>query len=124
MANAQWPNPGSAATNFFYQGNKAEFSSTTSPSSAWGLKLYNISAIADTMSFAVGTGTVAVRRNPGGLQPVSTESSSGVADLFDLRGVRLARSANSPGIVPADPYAPGIYLERVSERDIRVLSVK
>jgi M6 family metalloprotease-like protein len=118
MANAQWPNPGSAATDFFYQGNKAEFSS------AWGLKIYNISAIADTMSFTVGTGTVAIHRYPGCLQPVSTESSFGVADLFDLRGVRITRSANRQGIVPVYPFAPGIYLERVSERDIKVFSVK
>jgi hypothetical protein len=58
MAEAQWPNPGSAATDFFYSTNKSEFSSTTKPSSLWGLKIYSISTVTDSMTFYVGTGTV------------------------------------------------------------------
>lgn len=124
MAKTQWPNPGSAATDFFYQGNKAEFSSTTNPPSAWGLRIYNISAIADTMSFIVGTGTVAVPYGPGALQPVATVRSSGVAELFNLQGVRIARAADRQGIMPAFRHAPGMYLEIDAKSGIRTFRVK
>ena len=64
MASAQWPSPGSMATDFYFKGNNAEFSSTSTPASSWGLRIYNISAVADTMTFTVGTGTVAFQEPP------------------------------------------------------------
>ena len=57
MAAAQWPNPGSAASDFFYAPNKSGFSASTTPASQWGLRIYNIGPIADTMTFSVGAGT-------------------------------------------------------------------
>jgi M6 family metalloprotease-like protein len=62
LARAKWPNPGSRASDFFHKGNKPEFSSSTNPASSWGLRIYNISSIADTMSFTVGTGAVTNRK--------------------------------------------------------------
>jgi M6 family metalloprotease-like protein len=59
----QWPSPGSDAKDFFYQGHLAEFTSTTNPKPAWNngqaaaLRVHSIGPIADTMTFAVGTGT-------------------------------------------------------------------
>jgi hypothetical protein len=61
MAAEQWPSPGSAPSDFFFKGNNAEFSSSTKPASLWGLKIYNISAASDTMTFYIGTGTVPVQ---------------------------------------------------------------
>jgi M6 family metalloprotease-like protein len=60
MAASQWPGPGSAATDFFSSANKADFSSATTPKSEWGLKIYKISAVTDSMIFSVGTGIVPV----------------------------------------------------------------
>jgi M6 family metalloprotease-like protein len=64
MAKDQWPSPGSASSDFFFKGNNAEFSSTSKPASLWGLKIYNVSAASDTMTFYTGTGTVPVLHHP------------------------------------------------------------
>jgi M6 family metalloprotease-like protein len=111
MANAQWPNPGSAAADFFYQANKAEFSSTTNPASLWGLRIYSISALADTMNFYVGTGPVAARQ-AGGLQLVHPAVSTGPAALFNLKGVRVGWFGSDGKMLGLDnrPLAPGGYV--------------
>lgn len=57
-----WPSPGSAATDLFAKGGKAELSPQTQPSTNWnngsasGLRVYDISAPGVTMEFSVGTG--------------------------------------------------------------------
>jgi M6 family metalloprotease-like protein len=58
MAVSQWPNPGSATTDFFYSPNRSEFSSISTPAASWGLKMYAISAVSDTMQFSVGNGEI------------------------------------------------------------------
>jgi M6 family metalloprotease-like protein len=66
MASAQWPSPGSAASDFFHSGTRAEVSDNTTPNLKWyngsssGLRIHSIGPAADTMSFAVGNGVVAV----------------------------------------------------------------
>ena len=60
LAAEQWPNPGYNARDFFNRENNAEFSVTTKPASSWGLKIYDISEAGATMTFKVGTGTVAL----------------------------------------------------------------
>ncbi len=57
-----WPRPGSDPADFFHQARNAEFSSDTRPASRWnngtpsGLRIYDVSAISDEMTFSVGTG--------------------------------------------------------------------
>lgn len=94
MAEEQWPNPGSAATDFYYSTYKSEFSSTTKPASLWGLKIYNISPVADSMTFYVGTGTVPAH---GGLclLPVTNASEKMPRSLFNLKGQRVGRATVS-----------------------------
>ncbi len=56
----QWPSPGSDPEDFFASETHAEFSSETTPASRWndgsesGLRIYEISASAPEMTFAVG----------------------------------------------------------------------
>jgi M6 family metalloprotease-like protein len=58
-----WPEPGSEQADFYVAGGNAELSASTNPSSAWnddsasGLRLYDVSASGESMTFAVGTGT-------------------------------------------------------------------
>lgn len=58
-----WPEPGSEQADFYVASGNAELSSSTNPSSVWnddspsGLRLYDVSASGDSMTFAVGTGT-------------------------------------------------------------------
>jgi len=58
-----WPEPGSEQADFYTAGTNAELSASTNPSSAWnddsasGLRLYEVSASGESMTFAVGTGT-------------------------------------------------------------------
>lgn len=87
MSNEQWPNPGNAATDFFYQGNKTEFSSTSNPASLWGLRIYNISSITDTMSFSVGLTAVAARNIQ--MHLVSQVPFTTTSPHYNLRGVRI-----------------------------------
>lgn len=66
MASAQWPGPGSAASDFFHAGTRSEVSDNTTPGLRWyngansGLRIHDIGPAADTMGFAVGTGAVAL----------------------------------------------------------------
>lgn len=66
MASDQWPSPGSAASDFFHAGTRAEVSDNTAPNLKWyngspsGLRIHAIGPAADTMAFAVGTGAVAL----------------------------------------------------------------
>jgi M6 family metalloprotease-like protein/MYXO-CTERM domain-containing protein len=59
----QWPMPGSDAADFYRSGGVTELSASTNPASDWndgsesGLRVYEISASADVMTFAVGHGT-------------------------------------------------------------------
>ncbi len=70
LAGAQWPNPGSAVNDFFFQGNRAEISSTTSPSCKWndgsasGLRIHAIGPAGDAIAFEVGYGVVGLSRLP------------------------------------------------------------
>lgn len=59
----QWPMPGSDAADFYRAGGNTELSATTNPSAKWNdgsdsrLRLYEVSASGDLMTFAVGHGT-------------------------------------------------------------------
>ena len=111
MAGGQWPDPGSMATDFYYSTNKTEFSSTTNPASLWGLRIYNISAIADTMKFTVGTGT------PSEIAPghsnVSTESfrkSLEPMPLFNVKGMFVGYLKNGKVVSSTGSVVPkGIF---------------
>ena len=58
-----WPDPGSEQADFYTATGNAELSASTKPASAWndgsvsGLRLYEVSKSAASMTFAVGTGT-------------------------------------------------------------------
>jgi M6 family metalloprotease-like protein len=58
-----WPEPGSEQADFYTASGNDELSANTEPSSAWnddsasGLRLYEVSASGESMTFAVGTGT-------------------------------------------------------------------
>jgi M6 family metalloprotease-like protein len=58
-----WPEPGSEQADFYTASGSRELSASTNPSSAWnedsasGLKLYDVSASGESMTFTVGTGT-------------------------------------------------------------------
>jgi M6 family metalloprotease-like protein len=88
MASAQWPGPGSAASDFFHAGTRSEVSDNTAPSLKWysgsnsGLRIHGIGPVSDTMSFAVGTGVVAVLPAQGLAKPM------GHGAYFDLLGRR------------------------------------
>lgn len=57
-----WPSPGSDPDDFFHAGHNAEFADATSPPSEWndgsgsGLRIHEISANDEVMTFAVGAG--------------------------------------------------------------------
>lgn len=99
MAAAQWPNPGSAPADFFYSANKTEFSATTTPAATWGLRMYNISAIADTMAFSVGTGVVAIHETvPGGF--ASGMSYCNSSPVYNLLGVQTGIVTAGQSVLP------------------------
>lgn len=58
-----WPEPGSEQADFYTAAGNHELSASTTPSSNWndgsasGLRLYDVSASGESMTFAVGTGT-------------------------------------------------------------------
>jgi len=58
-----WPEPGSEQADFYTASGNAELAASTNPSSAWnddsasGLRLYDVSASGESMTFTVGTGT-------------------------------------------------------------------
>lgn len=58
-----WPEPGSEQADFYTAAGNAELAANTTPSSAWndgspsGLRLYDVSASGESMTFTVGTGT-------------------------------------------------------------------
>jgi M6 family metalloprotease-like protein len=58
-----WPEPGSEQADFYTASGNSELSASTNPSSAWnddsasGLRLYDVSASGESMTFTVGTGT-------------------------------------------------------------------
>lgn len=117
MAAEQWPSPGSAATDFFYQENRNEYSATTNPASLWGLRIYNISAAADTMQFSVGTKPVAVR--PEVALPVMVSKNQGGA-LFDLRGARVRGGTDAYGN-ELQTLPSGVFIRRVSAHQALLL---
>ena len=124
MAAAQWPSPGSAASDFFFQANKAEFSSATTPASAWGLRIYNISGLADTMSFYVGTGVVSSRL-PERLA-VHSAVYGGRNVLFNLKGERVGRIEQGGNIFlqMRGHCAPGTYVARTPADLFNLLSLQ
>ncbi|MBN1760208.1 MAG: M6 family metalloprotease domain-containing protein [Chitinispirillaceae bacterium] len=100
MAADQWPSPGSAAKDFFYSGNNTEFSSATNPAAAWGLKIYDISTVSDTMQFSVGTGVVATHQPAGAFPSIAVNSP--MLPIFDL----LGRNLTIPPINNIADYTP------------------
>lgn len=80
-----WPSPGSDADDFFHSGTRAEFSSTTMPSSKWndgsasGLRLHSISASGAEMTFSVGTGIAGAPAPSGGSGGIAGASNGGRA---------------------------------------------
>jgi M6 family metalloprotease-like protein len=58
-----WPDPGSEQADFYTASGNAELSASTNPSSAWndrsasGLRIYDVSASGESMTFTVGNGT-------------------------------------------------------------------
>jgi M6 family metalloprotease-like protein len=95
LSETNWPSPGSAATDFFYQGNNSELGDTTKPTSAWnngsasGLRIYDISANAPQMTFSVGTGIIADGGADAGpdagrdISPDSARDTNGMRDAKD-----------------------------------------
>jgi M6 family metalloprotease-like protein len=83
----QWPMPGSDEDDFFHAGTSSEVSDSTSPSTHFndgddsGLRIYEISADGDMMTFAVGTGTpgpgLGGAGGTGGAGPIPTGGTSG-----------------------------------------------
>jgi M6 family metalloprotease-like protein len=115
MAGAQWPSPGSAATDFFYSANKTDFSSATTPAAAWGLKIYNISAISDTMRFYLGTGTVPVRNETVYAIKTPLTALQGPLSVFNPAGQRVGvlNSITSARMQPATHFAcSGFYITK------------
>jgi M6 family metalloprotease-like protein len=106
MAATQWPSPGSAATDFFYRSNKAEFSSATNPAALWGLRLYNVSDAAASMTFSVGTGTVSVNA-PGGWSLLPVASPYSPVQVFNLAGQQTRATSPLPATIPK---SNGIYI--------------
>jgi M6 family metalloprotease-like protein len=103
MANDQWPAPGYAGGDFFNAENNSVFSEESDPASAWGLKIYDISAAGDTMTFKVGTGIVAA----GKLRPASggyRYNRNGVVAHLNLLG-RVAGER-----IHGDAVASGYYI--------------
>lgn len=116
MAAAQWPSPGSAATDFFYSANKTEFSSTTNPASAWGLRIYGISAIADTMTFSAGTGVITIHQTePKGFPSVLSSCDNGT--VFNLLGIRSGFYNSNRSVFRRGGQSPGsgIYIVQLPQ---------
>lgn len=86
LASAQWPNPGFDTNDFFNAETTDEFSAATKPASHWGLRIYNISAAGDTMSFAVGTGIIVSNQLPLPPSTVRPSSSNAMIARYDLLG--------------------------------------
>jgi M6 family metalloprotease-like protein len=104
-----WPDPGTAATDFFYKGNNSEISGTTKPASTWnsgsasGLRIYDISANGPQMTFSVGTGPIpdggAV--TPDARQASPDASADSARDTNGPRDVRDATGIGAGGSVAA-----------------------
>jgi MYXO-CTERM domain-containing protein len=79
LGGTTWPDPGSDPEDFFHAGSAEEVSDETSPSTHWndgsasGLRVYDISESAETMTFTVGTGT------PEDLTPIYPDNSAGAS---------------------------------------------
>ena len=113
LAGDQWPSPGSAAKDFFYSGNNAEFSSGTSPAASWGLKLYDMTVAADTMQFSVGTGVVATHEP---INPIRSYTVNSMPlPVFDLLG-RDRTFPSFSGISGGIPTSNGMFILRQSSR--------
>jgi len=91
LAKEQWPSPGFDAKDFFNSANNATFAATTTPASTLGLRIYEVSAAAETMSFKVGTGIVAAEVPH--IKPVNAGTiGNETVPLFNL----LGRAIGSP----------------------------
>jgi M6 family metalloprotease-like protein len=104
LAGDQWPSPGSSAADFFPYGGKTEFSAQTAAAgsrwndgSASGLRIYNIGAAGDPMTFTVGTGVAAAFADP---RPKAAAVSVR-GHWFDLKGARHGGSAPRWPLLPA-----------------------
>jgi M6 family metalloprotease-like protein len=91
-----WPEPGSEQADFYVAGGNAELSASTNPSSAWndesasGLRLYEVSASAESMTFAVGTGTpdpgIGGAGGTGGVVAGGAPGGGGLAPVAGMAG--------------------------------------
>ena len=103
LGGTTWPSPGSDADDFFHAGSADEISDETSPSTHWndgsasGLRVYDISESAETMTFTVGTGT------PEDLTPIYPDdnsagaSSTGGAGNSGAGGTQTASGGSGDG---------------------------
>lgn len=98
LARSQWPDPGSATGDFFYAGNRSEFSPTATPAAGWNLRVHSIGSIADTMTFAVGNGQVSVSAPSGSSFPRRPVSRR-IGAQFPARGIHEVdlRGRRNPG---------------------------
>jgi M6 family metalloprotease-like protein len=123
MAAAQWPSPGSRATDFYYSPNKTEFSSTTAPTSLWGLRIYNISAIADSMTFSVGTGVIATIPR---LSPVMEKDNTGPVLLYAVDGTKAGFLTinDKPAGANGRQLTKGFYIAKSKNQGMRIINVQ
>lgn len=109
MAGGQWPSPGSAASDFFASTSKPEFSSTTTPASLWGLRIYNISAASDNMTFTIGTGIVSAKPGCPVVSRNKHLSTSSGYPVYNLTGQCLVNNNPLTGINSRSHHAGSGY---------------
>jgi M6 family metalloprotease-like protein len=96
-----WPDPGSEQADFYTASGNDELAASTNPSSAWnddsasGLRLYEVSASGQSMTFAVGTGTP--EPGIGGAGGAGGVGSGGAASGGLAGGAGAPASAGRPG---------------------------
>jgi len=112
-----WPEPGSEQADFYTATGNAELSASTNPSSAWnddsvsGLRLYDVSASGESMTFAVGSGTP--EPGIGGAGGTGGVGAAGGGGRMDAVGgvagnAGMAASAAMPGASGAVGATAGI----------------
>jgi M6 family metalloprotease-like protein len=105
-----WPEPGSEQADFYAASGNAELSASTNPSSDWnddsasGLRLYDVSASGESMTFTVGTGTAdpgiggaggAAGTGGAGAPPIGGGGSGGDAGMTSSAGTAGSSSAGA-----------------------------
>jgi hypothetical protein len=88
-----WPSPGSDGLDYFYRGNGTGFGPTSTPAAKWndgsnsGLVLHDISPIADTMAFYVGTGVVGLNNSHFKASDNNQDLRQRLGSWYSLNGV-------------------------------------